>query len=159
MAPALVVIEDGDTTWRFDSTFLTSNWTCLWGRGCLGILAEPAPELGQGCCSVGAEPGDADARVQHDIGRHLCGQPRDSLGTLEHGAVECGTGALGGLAVGERDRADSVCARELDELAIGAAGSERDDLDVRESLDDIEGLAADRACRSEQGEALHEISG
>ena len=48
-------IVDGDTTWRFDDTFLSSNWTCIWGRGCLGILDEPAPELGQGCCSVGAE--------------------------------------------------------------------------------------------------------
>ncbi len=47
-------IVDGDVTWRFDDAFLTSNWTCLWGRGCLGILEEPAPELGQGCCSVGA---------------------------------------------------------------------------------------------------------
>jgi hypothetical protein len=47
-------IADGDTTWRFDDAFLTSHWTCIWGRGCLGILDEPAAELGQGCCSVGA---------------------------------------------------------------------------------------------------------
>jgi hypothetical protein len=60
MAPGSVEIEDGDTTWRFDTAFLTSNWTCLWGRGCLGILDDPAPELGQGCCSVGAEMGDED---------------------------------------------------------------------------------------------------
>jgi len=55
-------IADGDTTWRFDDTFLTSQWTCIWGRGCLGILDEPAAELGQGCCSVGAVPdGDDEA--------------------------------------------------------------------------------------------------
>ncbi len=47
-------VVDGDTVWRFDRPFLTSNWTCIWGRGCLGILAEPAEHLGQGCCSVGA---------------------------------------------------------------------------------------------------------
>lgn len=47
-------IGDGATTWRFDRAFLTSKWSCIWGRGCLGILAEPAPELNQGCCSVGA---------------------------------------------------------------------------------------------------------
>ncbi|HVF33033.1 MAG TPA: hypothetical protein VM933_08350 [Acidimicrobiales bacterium] len=49
-------IRDGDrdVVWRFDETFLTSTWTCLWGRGCLGILPEPAPQLGQGCCSLGA---------------------------------------------------------------------------------------------------------
>jgi hypothetical protein len=48
-------IVDGDTTWRFDRSFLTSNWVCIWGRGCLGILDEPAEALGQGCCSVGAQ--------------------------------------------------------------------------------------------------------
>ena len=48
-------IEDGDVTWRFaDVEFLRSNWTCIWGRGCLGIHDEPAPHLGDGCCSVGA---------------------------------------------------------------------------------------------------------
>jgi len=51
--PTTEIVDDG-VTWRFDDTFLTSNWTCLWGRGCLGILEQPAPELGQGCCSVGA---------------------------------------------------------------------------------------------------------
>jgi hypothetical protein len=48
-------IVDGDTVWRFDTAFLMSNWTCIWGRGCLGILDTPAEHLGQGCCSVGAE--------------------------------------------------------------------------------------------------------
>jgi hypothetical protein len=56
-------ISDGETTWRFDRTFLTSNWTCIWGRGCLGILPQPAPHLGQGCCSMGADlDGDDEAR-------------------------------------------------------------------------------------------------
>ena len=53
-------IDDGQTVWRFDRSFLESNWTCIWGRGCLGILDEPAEHLGQGCCSVGAEMGDED---------------------------------------------------------------------------------------------------
>jgi hypothetical protein len=48
-------IRDGDVTWRFaDVEFLRSNWTCIWGRGCLGIHDVPAPQLGDGCCSVGA---------------------------------------------------------------------------------------------------------
>lgn len=56
-------IADGDTVWRFDVPFLRSNWTCIWGRGCLGILPEPAEELGQGCCSLGAElDGEDEAR-------------------------------------------------------------------------------------------------
>jgi hypothetical protein len=53
-------IHDGETLWRFDTDFLESNWTCIWGRGCLGIEQEPAAQLGLGCCSVGAELGDED---------------------------------------------------------------------------------------------------
>ena len=58
-------IDDGETLWRFDREFLQSNWTCIWGNGCLGILAEPAAELNQGCCSIGAEidGGDESRRV------------------------------------------------------------------------------------------------
>ncbi len=51
-------IIDGDVTWRFERRFLTSNWTCIWGRGCKGILDEPAEHLNQGCCSIGAELAD-----------------------------------------------------------------------------------------------------
>jgi len=43
------------TRWRVDVAFLGSRWRCRWGDGCEGILDRPAPELGQGCCSVGAE--------------------------------------------------------------------------------------------------------
>ncbi len=45
---------DEDRTWIFDLTFLTANWTCIYGRGCPGVLDGPAPELEQGCCSYGA---------------------------------------------------------------------------------------------------------
>lgn len=48
-------IDDGDTVWRFEQSFLRSNWTCIWGRGCAGIGPEPAEHLGHGCCSMGAE--------------------------------------------------------------------------------------------------------
>ena len=43
------------TVWRVDATFLTSNWTCIWGNGCKGILTEDAEHLNQGCCSHGAQ--------------------------------------------------------------------------------------------------------
>ncbi|MGD9798511.1 MAG: hypothetical protein AB7H43_03645 [Acidimicrobiia bacterium] len=56
----VVEVVDGATTWRVDGEFLRSRWTCIWGRGCLGILDEPAEHLGQGCCSVGAELDGAD---------------------------------------------------------------------------------------------------
>jgi hypothetical protein len=60
MDEATEEINDGATVWRFDREFLTSKWTCLWGRGCLGIEAEPAEDLGRGCCSIGADLGHED---------------------------------------------------------------------------------------------------
>ena len=51
---------DEDRTWVFDITFLSSSWTCIYGRGCRGVLTEPAPELLQGCCSYGAHFVDDD---------------------------------------------------------------------------------------------------
>ena len=57
-------IEAGETTWRFETSFLRSHWTCLWGQGCQGIRPEPAEALNQGCCSVGADlQGDEAATV------------------------------------------------------------------------------------------------
>ncbi|MDP9388883.1 MAG: hypothetical protein M3Q48_13470 [Actinomycetota bacterium] len=43
-----------DRTWVFDVTFLLSPWTCIFGRGCQGVLTGPAADLVQGCCSYGA---------------------------------------------------------------------------------------------------------
>jgi hypothetical protein len=45
---------DEDRTWLFDLTFLTSAWTCIYGRGCPGIVAGGAAEEHIGCCSHGA---------------------------------------------------------------------------------------------------------
>lgn len=62
--PPMEEIVDGDTTWRIDVGFLQSRWTCIFGRGCVGIGAEPAEHLGHGCCSVGAElDGEDEARL------------------------------------------------------------------------------------------------
>jgi hypothetical protein len=52
-----------ERTWLFDVTFLESRWTCIFGRGCQGVLTGPAPELVQGCCSYGAHfTGGKDVR-------------------------------------------------------------------------------------------------
>jgi len=56
-----IEIDRGNTVWRFEREFLTSNWTCLFGNGCKGILQEDATELNQGCCSLGAHFGDGPA--------------------------------------------------------------------------------------------------
>ena len=46
--------KDDGRRWQIDVTFLTSHWECIFGRGCQGVLTEPAPEMVQGCCSYGA---------------------------------------------------------------------------------------------------------
>ncbi|NOX31607.1 MAG: hypothetical protein GXP35_16405 [Actinobacteria bacterium] len=53
-----IEIDRGETAWRFEREFLQSNWTCIFGQGCKGILAGEAVELNQGCCSLGAHFGD-----------------------------------------------------------------------------------------------------
>lgn len=57
-----ISFEDDDElrTWEFDATFLRSNYRCIWGCGCQGVLDEPAEELQQGCCSYGAHFVDED---------------------------------------------------------------------------------------------------
>jgi hypothetical protein len=56
-----VEIVRSGTVWRFEREFLESNWTCLFGRGCKGILDHDATDLNQGCCSLGAHFGDGAA--------------------------------------------------------------------------------------------------
>ncbi|GIU83463.1 MAG: hypothetical protein KatS3mg008_0238 [Acidimicrobiales bacterium] len=53
-----------DRIWLFDLTFLKSRWTCIWGRGCPGILDEPAPDDGIGCCSYGAHFTEKEDRLR-----------------------------------------------------------------------------------------------
>ncbi len=52
----LVSFEDPgeDRTWVFDVTFLESNWTCIFGRGCKGVHDVDTTALAEGCCSHGA---------------------------------------------------------------------------------------------------------
>ncbi len=59
----LIEIDEGHTLWRFDPTFLGSNWTCIWGRGCHGIDTEKAAHLQRGCCSVGAHIDGTDEEL------------------------------------------------------------------------------------------------
>jgi hypothetical protein len=58
--------------WRFDVSFLESNWTCIFGDGCKGVLTEDATELVQGCCSYGAHFVDEkDARRVEKAAKRL----------------------------------------------------------------------------------------
>jgi hypothetical protein len=48
---------DEDQVFRCDLTWLTSSWTCIFGRGCKGIYADQ-PDAG--CCTLGAHFADED---------------------------------------------------------------------------------------------------
>lgn len=54
---------DGET-YTFDATWLMSNWTCIYGNGCLGIEENPAAEAGKGCCVHGAHFTDKADRLR-----------------------------------------------------------------------------------------------
>ena len=49
--------EVATQVFRVDVTWLTSSWTCIFGRGCQGIYADRPLD---GCCTLGAHFADAD---------------------------------------------------------------------------------------------------
>jgi hypothetical protein len=59
---------DADQVFHCDLTWLTSRWTCVFGRGCQGIYADRPDD---GCCTLGAHFADAEdeARVATAVGR------------------------------------------------------------------------------------------
>ena len=74
--------EDEERTWVFDVSFLTSNWKCIFGDGCQGVLTGPAPELVQGCCSYGAHLIDKkDARRVEKVAKTLTADEWENYGT------------------------------------------------------------------------------
>jgi hypothetical protein len=59
---------DADQVFHCDLTWLTSRWTCIFGRGCRGIYADRPDD---GCCTLGAHFADAEdeARVARAVTR------------------------------------------------------------------------------------------
>lgn len=53
--------RDPEVVFRVDLTWLTSRWTCIFGRGCRGIYADRPDD---GCCTLGAHYSDADDRAR-----------------------------------------------------------------------------------------------
>lgn len=49
--------DDPDQVFRCDLTWLTSRWTCIFGRGCPGIYADRPDD---GCCTLGAHFADEE---------------------------------------------------------------------------------------------------
>ncbi len=94
-----IEIVDSGTVWRFERAFLESNWTCLFGQGCLGILDRPTPELNQGCCSLGAHFGDGPAgeaeSMTVDAYAAMLSPDQFQFHDVAHDAAETDTGANG----------------------------------------------------------------
>src|SRR3954470_1549581 len=123
---------DEDRTWVFDVTFFLSNYTCIYGAGCQGVLTGPAEHLQQGCCSYGAhfiddddllETGKAAERLTADVwqfkhkarrsgfskqskdGTHMTRLVDDACIFLNRPGFAGGVGCalhIGALAAGER---------------------------------------------------------
>jgi len=95
----LVRVVADDETWEVDAHFLASGWTCIWGRGCLGIGNEVDPTHHLGCCSLGAELSDeADAANLAAVAACL------DEDLWQHAAAA----ATGGIFVDDRRRATRV---------------------------------------------------
>lgn len=102
-------IEQDDTTWEFDTEFLTSEWTCIWNQGCAGIgaIGDVAGQLG--CCSVGAEMlDDEEAMRISAVGAALDPERTQFASAIADGGV---------LVASESDRA-SWATRVVDGACI-----------------------------------------
>jgi hypothetical protein len=111
-----VEITTDDTVWRFEREFLESNWTCLFGNGCKGILERPAAELNQGCCSLGAHFGDGPAGVAEamnvDAYAAMLTPEQFQYHGVAHGPVDPESGANGIFGDAERSHTrvvDGAC--------------------------------------------------
>jgi len=52
--------DEDSSLWLFDTTFLVSNYSCIYGAGCPSIEPEPDPSDSIGCCPHGAHFVDAE---------------------------------------------------------------------------------------------------
>ena len=109
--------------------------------------------------SVGRRPATPthafSSRSADDLGRERC----DALGALEDAAREPVACPRGRCRIGDREGRDAVLVRERDQRSVVTTGGQCDDLDIGEGRDDVEGLAADRPRRAQQGDALHWLPG
>lgn len=53
--------RDPEVVYRADLTWLTSRWTCIFGRGCPGVFADRPDD---GCCTLGAHYSDDEDRLR-----------------------------------------------------------------------------------------------
>ena len=103
------------------------------------------------------EPGDADDRVQDQVGLGRRDQVADALGAREDaGVAELGRRPAGGLGLRERDGDGARLARlRREPLPVGGR-REPGDLELARARDDVERLLADRAGRAEDEDPLRD---
>ncbi|MEM7091577.1 MAG: hypothetical protein AAF567_01135 [Actinomycetota bacterium] len=74
--------------WLIDGAFLSSNWTCIWDRGCAGLHLDPAPDAQLGCCSVGAQLHDGDEAMRIGaLGMTLDPERFQNAATADEGGI------------------------------------------------------------------------
>jgi hypothetical protein len=79
--------HDAQVHYRADLTWLTSNWTCIYGHGCQGIYADRPDD---GCCTLGAHFADDEDRQRTEkLSRKLTAKQWQWRGEgRAHGVVE-----------------------------------------------------------------------
>jgi hypothetical protein len=90
---------DPEQVFRCDLTWLTSRWSCIFGRGCAGIYADRPDD---GCCSLGAHFADrADEKRVRRAARQLTAEQWQYMQDAKAGGwVE--TESLDTVSEGER---------------------------------------------------------
>jgi hypothetical protein len=101
---------DEKRTWLVDATFLLSNWTCIYGRGCKGVRTEPTEWMHEGCCAYGAHFVDEDdlARVKK-AASSLTAQQWQFRSRARHGKQIARRSTLDGESVWITRQADDSC--------------------------------------------------
>jgi hypothetical protein len=79
--------RDPAVVYRADLTWLTSRWTCIFGRGCPGIYADRPDD---GCCTLGAHYSDDEDRERTErlAGELTAEQWQYRADALAHGVSE-----------------------------------------------------------------------
>ena len=103
---------DEEQVFRCDLTWLTSRWTCIFGKGCHGI--RPGRGESDGCCTLGAHYSDEDDEQR--VAGHAARLTPETWQLFEHGTDAKGRIRIdGGITMFDEDgdrqtrRVDGAC--------------------------------------------------
>ncbi|MET9614550.1 hypothetical protein [Kitasatospora indigofera] len=104
--------EDDEQVFRCDLTWLTSRWSCIFGKGCHGI--RPGRGESDGCCTLGAHYSDEDDEKR--VAGHAARLTPETWELFEHGTDAKGRIKVdGGITMFDEDgdrqtrRVDGAC--------------------------------------------------